>query len=513
MLHFNKTLRFAHFGRRWLLLRGSSEFALKDSTKEHEKGDSECNVPSSAPLKPYIPNVIGPYIEPLKWKMYTKSHIPAILNAFWPRDHSVDPLPYYAAASILPMRTNNYVVSQLIDWSAVPDDPMFQLTFPQPGMVANEDLNRVMNIIRDSKSRVFLRKEVEKVRAKLNPHPANQKTMNVPRDNGQEVPGMQHKYRETVLFFPAEGQWCHTFCTYCFRWAQFTAVGSPQAFQSYDANMLASYLRKNTGVRDVLFTGGDPMVMSTKQLERYIDPLLQDPTLNHLRTIRIGTKSLAYWPYRYVTNDDADDLLRLFERVTLSGRHLAIMAHMSHPRELQSRVAIEAIRRIRMTGAVIRSQAPLIHRVNADPRIWEEMWQTQISLGIIPYYMFVERDTGARHYFEVPLGEAHRIYHEATRRVSGVARTVRGPSMSAAPGKVHVIGTAKIGNEHVFILQFLQARNPQWTGRPFFAKHNEKASWLDQLKPAFGEETFFYENELQELQNADNSSGVLFQYR
>ena len=63
-------------------------------------------------------------------------------------------------------------------------------------------------------------------------------------------------------------------------------------------------------MRDVLFTGGDPMVMTTKQLERYIDPLLQDPTLDHLRTIRIGTKSLAYWPYRYVTNDDADDLLR-----------------------------------------------------------------------------------------------------------------------------------------------------------------------------------------------------------
>ena len=65
--------------------------------------------------------------------MYTKSHIPAILNTLWPRNHSVDAMPYYAAASILPMRTNNYVVSQLIDWSNVPDDPMFQLTFPQPG--------------------------------------------------------------------------------------------------------------------------------------------------------------------------------------------------------------------------------------------------------------------------------------------------------------------------------------------------------------------------------------------
>lgn len=73
-------------------------------------------------------------------------------------------------------------------------------------MVAPEDLSHVMSSIRDNKNRVYLRKEVEKVRAKLNPHPANQKTMNVPRDNGQEVPGMQHKYRETVLFFPAEGR-------------------------------------------------------------------------------------------------------------------------------------------------------------------------------------------------------------------------------------------------------------------------------------------------------------------
>lgn len=269
----------------------------------------------------------------------------------------------------------------------------------------------------------------------------------------------------------------------------------------------------HAGIKDVLFTGGDPMVMTTKQLERYINPLLQDPTLDHLRTIRIGTKSLAYWPYRYVTNDDADDLLRLFEKVTMSGHHLAIMAHVSHPRELQLPVAREAIRRIRMTGAVIRTQAPLIHHVNADSRVWVEMWQSQLSLGMVPYYMFVERDTGAKHYFEVPLVEASRIYHEAIQRVSGVARTVRGPSMSAAPGKVHLIGTAEIANEKVFVLQFLQARNPQWTGRPFFAKYDEKAAWLNQLKPAFGEDQFFYEDELKELEDAGNSSGVLFQYQ
>lgn len=512
MLQFNKVLpRSLGCARRWVTRRFMSTL----NAQEERKYDSICNDVGSVNVpNPYIPNFAGEYIKPLQWKMYTKSHIPAILNTYWPGGaQSVDPLPYLAAASVLPMRTNNYVVTQLIDWSAVPDDPMFQLTFPQPGMVSPDDLHNILNAMRDNKSRVSLRKKVEKIRTSMNPHPANQKTMNVPRENGEELPGMQHKYRETVLFFPAEGQWCHTFCTYCFRWAQFTAVGSPQAFQSYDSEKLASYIRKHKGIRDVLFTGGDPMVMTTKQLERYIHPLLQDPTLDHLRTIRIGTKSLAYWPYRYVTNDDADDLLRLFETVTMSGRHLAIMAHVSHPRELQSPVVREAIRRIRMTGAVIRSQAPLIHHVNADPWVWVEMWQTQLSLGMIPYYMFVERDTGAKHYFEVPLVEASRIYHEAIRRVSGVARTVRGPSMSAAPGKVHLLGTAEVANEKVFVLQFLQARNPQWTGRPFFAKYDKRAAWLDQLKPAFGEEQFFYENELKGLEDAENSSGVLFQYQ
>ena len=68
-------------------------------------------------------------------------------------------------------------------------------------------------------------------------------------------------------------------------------------------------------------------------LRRYIEPLL-DPSLEHLQSIRIGTKAPAYWPYRFVTDPDADDLLRLFERVRQAGRHVAIMAHYSHPREL-----------------------------------------------------------------------------------------------------------------------------------------------------------------------------------
>lgn len=117
---------------------------------------------------------------------------------------------------------------------------------------------------------------------------------------------------------------------------------------------------------------------------------------------------------------------------------------------------------------------------------------------MIPYYMFVERDTGPKNYFEVPLVRAQEIFREAFSYVSGLARTVRGPSMSAWPGKVRVLGTAEIKGEKVIVLDFLQGRNPEWNGRPFFAKYDPNATWLDQLKPAFGEEKFFFEYDLDE---------------
>lgn len=72
--------------------------------------------------------------------------------------------------------------------------------------------------------------------------------------------------------------------------------------------------------------------------------------------------------------------------------------------------------------------------------------------------MLVERDTGARHYFAVPLAHACEIYREAIQQVSGIARTARGPSLSASPGKVEIQGTAEINGEKVFVLRFLQGR-------------------------------------------------------
>ena len=113
--------------------------------------------------------------------------------------------------------------------------------------------------------------------------------------------------------------------------------------------------------------------------------------------------------------------------------------------------------------------------------------------------MFVERDTGARNYFEIPLVEALDIFNGAYRKISGLARTVRGPSMSATPGKIIVDGVKSVHGEKVFVMKFLQAREPEWVGKTFFARFDPEATWLDHLEPAFGKEEFFFEAQLREM--------------
>jgi KamA family protein len=400
-------------------------------------------------------------------------------------------------ANVLPFRVNQYVIEELIDWQAVPEDPIFQLTFPQQGMLAGEDFTRMADALRRGLDRTEIRAIAREIQAGLNPHPAGQQELNVPRLDGQPLPGVQHKYRETVLFFPSQGQVCHSYCTFCFRWAQF--VGDKELrFAANEAESLHRYLRQDRNISDLLVTGGDPMVMKTKHLKTYLEPLLK-PELEHVQTIRIGTKSMTFWPQRYVTDPDAEELLRLFEKLVANGKHVALMAHFNHWREMETPVVREALRRVRDTGVVVRTQAPLLRHINDDPQVWARMWRTQVGLGLVPYYMFVERDTGAKRYFEVPLARAHEVYQGAMQQVSGLGRTARGPSMSAGPGKVEIQGISEIQGEKVFVLRFIQARNPEWVQRPFLARFDPEATWLDDLQPAFGEKEFFFEREYRAM--------------
>lgn len=426
---------------------------------------------------------------PQRFKVYTERHLDQIAQIR--RLPEAQRFAMRVVATVLPFRVNQYVIDELIDWTNIPDDPIFQLSFPQPGMLADGDFSHMAGVLKSGADPVDIRRAAKRIRDKLNPHPAGQRKLNIPMLNNEALTGIQHKYRETVLFFPTQGQTCHTYCSFCFRWAQF--IGDKELrFSSNETSQLHQYLRSHKDISDLLMTGGDPMVMKTKHMAQYLLPLLERE-FEHIQNIRIGTKAISFWPQRFVTDEDADDLLRLIGKLVKAGKHVAIMTHFNHWREMETPMAVEAIRRLRESGAVLRSQSPLIRHINDDPDVWGRMWRTQTRLGIIPYYMFVERDTGAKHYFEVPLARAWGIYREAVKQVSGLSRTVRGPSMSATPGKVEIQGVCEIAGEKVFVCRFIQGRNPDWVQRPFFARYDEHATWLSDLKPALGEERFFFE--------------------
>jgi L-lysine 2,3-aminomutase len=102
-------------------------------------------------------------------------------------------------SSVLPFRVNNYVIEELIDWSNVPEDPIFQLTFMQKDMLSNDQFRRMSFALSNNHTLDEIQTTADDIRLELNPHPAGQMTLNVPLMFDEPVKGVQHKYRETVL--------------------------------------------------------------------------------------------------------------------------------------------------------------------------------------------------------------------------------------------------------------------------------------------------------------------------
>ena len=121
---------------------------------------------------------------------------------------------------VFPFKASPYFVDELIDWEGgdVKNDPFYRLVFPTMDML--EIHHREMLLAaKESGDPKAIMDAVASIRGDLNPHPAGQKTLNAPKNDA--LTGVQHKYSETTLVFPAAARACHAYCTYCFRWAQF----------------------------------------------------------------------------------------------------------------------------------------------------------------------------------------------------------------------------------------------------------------------------------------------------
>lgn len=327
-------------------------------------------------------------------------------------------------------RANDYYL-RLIDWSD-PNDPIKQLIIPRV-----EELNDWGKLDASNEAAVTV------------------------------AHGVQHKYAHTVLLLCNEV--CGAYCRYCFRKRLFMDDNDEV---SNDVSAGIEYIRNHPEVTNVLLTGGDPLLMSTRRLTEIIEELRGIP---HVRIIRIGSKMPAFDPWRMLS--DAK-LQELFRKHSTPRNRIYLMAHFDHPRELTD-PAVEGIDCFIKCGVICVNQCPLIKGINDDPKVLSDMYRELSFIGCPPYYLFQGRPTAGNEPYEVPIVRGWNIFREALRHGSGLARRAK-YVMSHETGKVEIVA---VDSRHIY-LRYHRAKDPANRGKFMIYQRNDDAYWLDQLEPA-----------------------------
>jgi KamA family protein len=331
----------------------------------------------------------------------------------------------YPVTEQFAFRANDYYLS-LINWDD-PADPIRRLIIPHPDEL--ETWGRL--------------------------DPSNEQTYTV-------LPGLEHKYNTTVLLLVSNV--CEGICRYCFRKRVFI---HPQQDVLRDLPAALEYIRKHGEITNVLLTGGDPLVLTTRKLEKIIAPLRE---ISHVQIIRIGTRIPVFNPYRIL---DDPDLPGMLGRYCLPDKKIYIMTHFAHPRELTA-TAMEAVHRLQKAGAILCNQCPLIRGVNDDPPVLALLMRKCSFAGIVPYYLFQCRPALGNHAYTVPIEEGYDILGRAKAMVSGLAKRLRFV-MSHSTGKLEIIGRT---DEYTYF-KYHRAADDKDSGRILICRSNPQACWLD----------------------------------
>jgi len=395
-----------------------------------------------------------------------------------------------------------------IDWDNYATDSVFQLVFPQLGMIVGQVVDDYKSAQTDAERELIVSGYMEQT----NPHDGNQQ-LNKPwftNDDGEVefLDGSQHKYPQCQLVFDKTTQNCFSFCTYCFRHAQ--VRGDEDMFIQKDIQQIHEYLRQHTEVTDILITGGDGGYMPVNRLEQYVRPIMQDPSLLHIKNIRLATRSLTFQP-EMVLSPKYDKMLALFSELRDNGIQLAWMAHFSTPRELLNPSTIAAVRRLQNHGVNIRSQSPMMNHISMftdakggididrSAQNWIDLANILGSMCIGFHSMYCARPTGEHHYYTAALADVEKIFSKVYRSLPSISRPSRHLSMTSSAGKISIMGTTEINGETAFALQFTEGRNMQWMDKVFLAKYDTQQNTVDLLTPFEGED-FFFRQELHQIE-------------
>ena len=330
---------------------------------------------------------------------------------------------------IHPMYLTHYYMS-LIDWSD-PDDPIRRMIIPSGGEL---DLSGTYDTSGE-------------------------------RENTKMI-GLQHKYSQTALILATNR--CAAYCRYCFRKRM---VGLPTEEVLRRFNDAAKYIENHKEINNVLISGGDPFVLPTEVIAKFLEKLSAIP---HLDFIRFGTKVPVTFPDR-ILEDDA--LLTLLRNNSRDNIRIYVVTQFNHLREItqKARDAVDALSR---SDVIVNNQSVLLKGVNDDPETLAELQNKLVSIGVNPYYVFQCRPVKrVKNVFQVPLYKGYEIVEAAKRTLNGHSKRFK-YIMSHETGKIEIVGVM----DDELYLKYHQAKDPDNIGKFFKRKLNKTAGWLDELE-------------------------------
>ena len=223
----------------------------------------------------------------------------------------------------------------------------------------------------------------------------------------QVAPGLIRSYPHKVLLLATAD--CACFCRYCTRarTAQ-NEVGSHQSRANPFPQAALEWLRRTPEVRDVLISGGDPLVLSDARLERLLKAVRVIP---HVNLIRIGTKTPAVLPQRITPG-----LVRVLRKV----RPLWLSLHFTHPAELTARAA-QACSRLLDAGLPLMNQTVLLRGINDNRETMQRLNEGLLRMGVKPYYLHQGDMAAGTAHLRSTVAKGRKILHELCGQVSGYA--------------------------------------------------------------------------------------------
>jgi len=275
-------------------------------------------------------------------------------------------------------------------------------------------------------------------------------------------PGLQHKYDQTGLLLLTDV--CGGICRFCFRKRLFMSCERETV---RDISGSLDYIREHKEITNVLLSGGDPLMLETKRLEGVLREIREIP---HVNIIRIGSKLLAYNPYR-ILNDP--ELLSVLSRYSTPEKRIYVMAHFNHPREL-TEASMQAADALRKAGVAVVNQTPILNGINNNPDTLTALFRKVSFAGISPYYVFQCRPSLGNQVFQVPVEQSYDILQKSWQACSGLAKRARFV-MSHATGKIEVVGKT---TKHVF-MRYHQAADNENIGKFMVFQRNPLARWFD----------------------------------